>query len=58
MKNIISISKKKDEITKSIRFVFKNELQESKGDFSGFLMAVVVITAGAFMLYMFCKGFS
>ena len=58
MRNIISISKKKDEVTKNIRFVFKNESQESKGDFSGFLMAVVVITAGAFMLYMFCKGFS
>ena len=35
-----------------------NTPQESKGDFSGFLMAVVVIAAGAFMLYMFCKGFS
>ena len=58
MKNIISISKKKDETTKSIRFVFKNESQESKGDFLGFLMAVVVIAAGTFMLYMFCKGFS
>lgn len=35
-----------------------SQSQESKGDFSGFLMSVVVIAAGAFMLYMFCKGFS
>ena len=35
-----------------------NTPQESKGDSIGFLMAVVVIAAGAFMLYMFCKGFS
>lgn len=50
--------KKKDEVTKCIRFVFKNKSQESKRDFSGFLMAVVVITVGVFMLYIFCKGFS
>lgn len=50
--------KKKDKVTKSIRFVFKNESHSSKGDFSGFLMVVVVIAAGVFMLYMFCKGFS
>ena len=58
MRNIINISKKKNEVIKSIRFVLKNESQGSKGDFSGFLMAVIVIAAGAFMLYMFCKGFS
>ena len=58
MRNIISISKRKIKQLKASDLSSKNESHSSKGDFSGFLMAVVVIAAGIFMLYMFCKGFS
>ena len=52
------IDNKLSDLSSKMSNMQNSQSQESKGDFSGFLMAVVVIAAGAFMLYMFCKGFS